>query len=321
MPRRFRLVAQLSGSSHTSTLTGQDAMALLRKGSSRISEENFNCRLQREKAKSGAVSASLAWNDPSDLDLHATVFPDTGGKFDICYRSKQAAGGYLDVDMHARDGDEVAEPVENIFWKKPPAGLYSIKVHLYKKRGARDAAIPFRALLKRDGEEDMSREGAVENDGEKRWVECFRFTVDAEGEITIGRVGTPLPTPAPLAAMKAMKFMKAMKSMKAMMPMKAMKKVMKVAMKKTSTIARGKKAKVEIWRGKKLKTTKGLKKDDLMKNKAGKIVSKKRSQTGKESKWSKATAKARAIKGYTGFKAIKKGGSFYEKAKEIMAEM
>merc|ERR1719201_2295250 len=100
-----------------------------------------------------------------------------------------------------------------------------------------------------------------------------------------------------------------------------MKKVIKVAMKRTSTIAKGKKAKVEIWQGKKIKTKKGLKKDDLMKNKVGKIVSKRRSQHGKESKWSKATAKARAAKGYTGFKAIKKGTSFYDKAKEYLAEM
>merc|ERR1712072_743707 len=126
-----------------------------------------------------------------------------GGQAKIYYGNKQAAGGYLDVDMHARDGEEVDEPVENIFWKKPPAGVYSIKVHLYKKRGARDAAIPFRALLKRDGEDDLSREGAVENYGDKRWVECFRFTVDDDGEITMGRVGTPLPAPKP-GVMRAM---------------------------------------------------------------------------------------------------------------------
>merc|ERR1711894_585460 len=52
-----------------------------------------------------------------------------------------------------------------------------------------------------------------------------------------------------------------------------------------------------------------------------KIVSMKKSDIGKKSKWSRATAKARAAKGYTGFKAIKKGTSFYEKAKEFMAEM
>merc|ERR1712183_849871 len=122
-----------------------------------------------------------------------------------------------------------------------------------------------------------SREGVVENDGDKRWVECFRFTVDAEGEITHGKVGTPLPIPAPKPHTAMMSAMRPA-------PMRAM-----IAMKRVSKIAKGKKAKVELWQGKKLKTKKGLKKEDLMKNKDGKIVSKKRSQQGKESKWSKAT--------------------------------
>merc|ERR1711907_35057 len=101
-----------------------------------------------------------------------------------------------------------------------------------------------------------------------------------------------------------------------------MKKPMKKKpMKKVSTIAKGKKAKVQVWKGKKAKTTKGLKKEDLVKSKSGKIVSAKKSQQGRDSKWAKATAKARAIKGYTGFKAIRRGGSFYEKAKEVMADL
>merc|ERR1712217_664733 len=91
--------------------------------------------------------------------------------------------------------------------------------------------------------------------------------------------------------------------------------------KRTSKVAKGKKAKLAVWRGQKVKTAKGLKKDDLLKSKGGKIVSAKKSQQGKESKWNKAVAKARAIKGYSGFKAIKKGTSFYEKAKEMMSEV
>merc|ERR1712183_1010251 len=122
-----------------------------------------------------------------------------------------------------------------------------------------------------------SREGVVENDGDKRWVECFRFTVDAEGEITHGKVGTPLPIPAPKPHTAMMSAMRPAP----MRAMKAMKAVKKVAMKRVSKIAKGKKAKVELWQGKKLKTKKGLKKEDLMKNKDGKIVSKKRSQQGK----------------------------------------
>jgi hypothetical protein len=297
-------------------------------GSSRISEENFNCRLQREKAKTGALSVSLAWNDPSDLDLEATVILEKGGQAKIYYQNKQAAGGYLDVDMHARDGDEVDEPVENIFWKKPPAGTYSISVNLYKKRGAQGAAIPFRAVLKCDGDDDMSCEGQVENEPGERRVEVFRFTVDDDAEVTMGEVGTPLPAPKPGPAgmgspripQRAMRRPRpvSMKVMKVMKVKKAMK--VKRAM-KVSAIAKGKKAKVAVWQGKKLKTLGGLKREDLVKSSKRKIVSASRSQQGKKSKWSKATAKARAIKGYTGFKPIKKGTSFYKKAREIMAEM
>merc|ERR1712188_301547 len=67
------------------------------------------------------------------------------------------------------------------------------------------------------------------------------------------------------AAMKAMKAMKAMAAMKAM---KAMKK---------SKIAMGKRAKSSVFRGTKVKTVGGLTKSDLMKNKSGKVVSKKAS--------------------------------------------
>lgn len=293
-------------------------MSLLRRGSSKISEENFNGRLQREKAKSGAVSVSLAWNDPSDLDLEATVILEKGGQAKIYYGNKQAAGGYLDVDMHARDGDEVNEPVENIFWKKPPAGTYSIVVNLYTKRGTRGASIPFRALLKRDGEDDISREGEVENDTDQRRVEVFRFTVDDDGEISMGRPGTPLPAAKPGPALMGGGGRQAMR--RAPTAMRVMKvKVMKAM--KVSTIAKGKKAILKVWQGKKLKTKGGLKKEDLVKSKGRKIVSAKKSEQGKKSKWAKATAKARTVKGYTGFKAIKKGSSFYEKAKELMADM
>lgn len=309
-------------------------MALLRRGSSRISEENFESRRQREKAKDGAITTSLAWNDPSDLDLHAHVYLASGGVQTINYRNTKAAGGILDVDMHARDGEEVPEPVENIFWKNPPAGTYSIHVHLYRKRGTRDSAIPFRVLLKREDEEDLSKEGEVAMEDTQRSVECFRFSVDEDGEVKMGKVGTPYPGPAPsfsgssARAMRAVMRRSPSSSMKAMKSMKVMKKVMKKPMKKkkamkVSTVAKGKKAKVQVYKGikGKVKTKGGLKKEDLIKSKKGKIVSAKRSKQGSESKWAKARKKAYEIKGYSGFKAIKRGGSFYAKAKEVLAEM
>merc|ERR1712045_1028730 len=96
-------------------------------------------------------------------------------------------------------------------------------------------------------------------------------------------------------AMKAMKSagmkvaMKAMKvAMKAMKSMKAMKKAMKV--KRTSIIARGKLAKALVFRGSKQKTTGGLTKDTLMKNKTGRIVSKSKSALARQ-QWESSAMK------------------------------
>merc|ERR1712146_388179 len=65
---------------------------------------------------------------------------------------------------------------------------------------------------------------------------------------------------------------KAMKAMKAMAAMKAMKAMKKKAV---SKIAKGRFAKVVVFRGSKAKTSGGLTSSDLIKNSRGKIVSKK----------------------------------------------
>merc|ERR1719171_3331514 len=113
------------------------------------------------------------------------------------------------------------------------------------------------------------------------------------------------------AAMKAMKAMKVMKKKAAMKAMKAMKK------KAVSKIAKGRMAKAMVFRGSKEKTQSGLKSTDLIKNKYGKIVSKKASAARKKSPWIQAIAKARKALKITGFSAIKKGSPLYLKAKEI----
>merc|ERR1719420_1062097 len=107
-----------------------------------------------------------------------------------------------------------------------------------------------------------------------------------------------------MAAMKkvmkasAMK-VKPMKVMKAAMkatPMKAMKKAMKV-----SIIARGRMAKAMVYNGRRVKTVGGMTASDLMKNKNGKIVSKKASRRGKQNAFMIAASKARKALGITGF--------------------
>merc|ERR550514_125149 len=95
--------------------------------------------------------------------------------------------------------------------------------------------------------------------------------------------------------------------------------------KKVSKIARGKLKKAVVFRGFKEKTSGGLTKADLVKNKSGKIVSRKSSANGKKSYkfikgWNVAVQKARKELGLKGFVAIKKGSALYKKAKEFYVQ-
>merc|ERR1719390_464483 len=96
--------------------------------------------------------------------------------------------------------------------------------------------------------------------------------------------------------------------------------------KAVSKIATGKLAKALVLRGSKEKTSGGLKKESLKKNKVGKIVSKKQSALSKAryagsaiQKWNVAVAKARKELRVTGFVAVggktATGKAIYAKAK------
>merc|ERR1719473_601218 len=102
-----------------------------------------------------------------------------------------------------------------------------------------------------------------------------------------------------------------MKAMAAMKAMRAMKK------KTVSKIAKGRLAKVLVFRGSKVKTVGGMTAASLTKNKHGKVVSKKKSALSKKSLWIAAVTKARKALGLKGFVAIKKGSALYNKAKEL----
>ena len=93
---------------------------------------------------------------------------------------------------------------------------------------------------------------------------------------------------------------------------------------KKSVIAKGKRAKVSVFKGTKAKTSGGLTKADLKKNKRGKIVSAKASNRAKSSKsgmkiaaWGLALKAARKQLGIKGFKACKKGSALYKATKAI----
>merc|ERR1712156_488315 len=81
----------------------------------------------------------------------------------------------------------------------------------------------------------------------------------------------------------------------------------------------------QVWRGTrtKVKTT-GQTKDALMKNKRGRVVSKKANAAGKRTykrnglnKWTKAFMQARKNLGLKGFVACKKGTKFYKEAMKL----
>merc|ERR1719492_761878 len=104
-------------------------------------------------------------------------------------------------------------------------------------------------------------------------------------------------------------------------------KAMKV--KKVSKIAKGKRARALVYSGKKEKTLTGMTKANLMKNKSGKIVSKKASEHAKKvfasnglKAWCDAIKAARKALNLTGFVAIggksATGKALYVKAKSLM---
>merc|ERR1712085_20152 len=95
---------------------------------------------------------------------------------------------------------------------------------------------------------------------------------------------------------------------------------------KKSKVAKGKRAKSSVFRGTKEKTASGLKKGDLMKNKAGKVVSRKKHAAGGKAYknikgWNAAVKKAKQALGIKGFVAIGgkkgKGQELYRKAKSL----
>lgn len=141
-------------------------------------------RLSREKAQTGAMTASLIWNDPADLDLHAEVTFKSGASEHIFYGHKKAAGGHLDVDMNVRPGGKrfSLHPVENIYWKNPPGGNYRIWVH--NCRNNTDTKrfpaftndkrkVPFKVYFNKDGKmQNFSGQC-----GERKDVPCFKFAI------------------------------------------------------------------------------------------------------------------------------------------------
>merc|ERR1711962_536786 len=116
------------------------------------------------------------------------------------------------------------------------------------------------------------------------------------------------------------------KSMKKAMKAKATMKAMKKKAKRVSIVARGRGAKGRVFSGKKVKTSGGLKKSSLMRNKHGRVVSKKAHAQGKKNyknvqKFANAVKAARKALGVKGFVPIggktAKGQALLKKARSL----
>merc|ERR1719229_637580 len=97
-------------------------------------------------------------------------------------------------------------------------------------------------------------------------------------------------------------------------------------MKKASVIARGRLAKALVFRGSREKTVGGLRRDMLMRNKRGKIVSKRAAAAGRRryvqiQDWVESCVEARAALRLSGFVAVNaksiQGKALYVKTKAI----
>merc|ERR1719411_2392297 len=112
-----------------------------------------------------------------------------------------------------------------------------------------------------------------------------------------------------------------------------MKAARKASRKPKKTVKRAKKKKAkkpvkgsknQVFRGTREKTVGGLKKSDLVRNKWGKVVSKKKNSYGKKiykkhglSKWIDAFMQARKNLGVKGFVPVKKGTKLYNEAMKL----
>lgn len=100
-------------------------------------------RLRRAGAKCGQVVVSLMWDNSDDLDLHVHT---PSGEHIYYGHKKSSCGGELDVDMNAGSHTST-EPVENIYWKKGPAGTYRVSVINFRNK-SNEMVTPYEVHIK-----------------------------------------------------------------------------------------------------------------------------------------------------------------------------
>ncbi|KAI9349515.1 hypothetical protein BDR26DRAFT_852288 [Obelidium mucronatum] len=166
-------------------------------------------RLNREHCREGEVQATLIWNDPADLDLHAYC---ACGAHIFFGNRECVCGGWLDRDMNRSTSslDYSLAPVENIFWAASPSGQYKITVHNFNNRTMPDSVftnanrrVPYRVRIRRGGDmagQEQWFEGSV---GPRETVEVYSWGNKGLGAFGRMVVLNPLPNGGTFAEMCA----------------------------------------------------------------------------------------------------------------------
>ena len=117
----------------------------------------FDERIEREGGETGAMTISLAWEGPSDLDL--VVRCPTGEIID--YNRTAGCGGRLQIDMNSGTNVMSDTPIEHVVWPEGEVqpGDYDVGVKLYERR-EQGGPIPFRVRVT-IGDQQQEYEGSV----------------------------------------------------------------------------------------------------------------------------------------------------------------
>ena len=134
---------------------------------------------------------SLAWENPSDLDLW--VRTGTGESIGFC--NKRSRNGKVILDFDANAGSISKNPVENITLDETRPGIYKVFVNNYNSRG-KATIIPFTVVVNLDGEistfESEWNRSKMADNGRSNLIDMMHITtVDITREMIGKAHGTP----------------------------------------------------------------------------------------------------------------------------------
>jgi hypothetical protein len=124
--------------------------------------DEFDERVEREGGETGAMTISLLWQGPSDLDL--MVRCPSGELID--YNRPSGCGGRLQIDMNSNVNTMSDTPIEHVVWSEGGVqpGSYQVAVKLYALRDG-TGPIPFQVRTT-VGDREQIFDGSVASNGE-----------------------------------------------------------------------------------------------------------------------------------------------------------